>query len=261
MDFDFLKDFLDQKVSQYNSPDFISTDPIQVPHRFSKKEDIEIAGFLTATIAWGNRTTIINNANRMMDLMENQPHNFIVSLPDYPVEKLAEKFPELLKFVHRTFNGYDFLYFLKSLQNIYSKHGGMESLFLKHAENNSLQKSIHHFRKIFFELPHLKRTEKHLGDPLKNSAAKRTNMFLRWMIRKDKSGVDFGLWKSLSPAQLSCPLDVHSGNVARKLKLLTRKQNDARALAELDASLRRLDPEDPVQYDFALFGLGVFEGF
>lgn len=160
-----------------------------------------------------------------------------------------------------TFNGNDFVQFIKSLKHIYLKYNGLESLFKKHAETNSLQKSIHNFKKAFFEIDHLQRTQKHIGDPLKNSAAKRLNMFLRWMVRNDNAGVDFGIWTSLSPAQLSCPLDVHSGNVARKLGLLSRKQNDAKALLELDTALRKLDPKDPVKYDFALFGLGVFEGF
>jgi len=163
--------------------------------------------------------------------------------------------------VHRTFNGNDFIQFIKSLKHIYLKHNGLESVFKKHAKTNSLQLSIHELKKAFFEIEHLPRTQKHIGDPLKNSAAKRLNMFLRWMVRNDNAGVDFGIWQNLSPAQLSCPLDVHSGNVARKLGLLSRKQNDAKALLELDLALRNLDVQDPVKYDFALFGLGVFEGF
>lgn len=249
-----LKEFLDEKVIEYNNPRFIESDPIQIPHRFSKKQDIEIAGFLTATIAWGNRKSIINNANRLMDLMGNSPHDFVMNFNDNHSEKLSS-------FVHRTFNGGDLIYFIQALQNIYTKHDGLENVFSKHAEESSLQSSIHHFKKVFFELPHQQRTQKHVSDPLKNSAAKRINMFLRWMVRSDNSGVDFGIWKTLSPAQLSCPLDVHSGNVARKLKLLKRKQNDAKALMELDTSLRKLDKNDPVKYDFALFGLGVFEKF
>ena len=251
-----LKDFLDEKVNLYNNPKFIESDPIQVPHQFSKKEDIEIAGFLTATIAWGNRKSIINNANRMVELLDHSPFEFVMQHQDSDIEKLAT-------FVHRTFNGNDFIQFIKSLQHIYQKHNGLEAVFAKHAETSSLQHSIHAFKNIFFEIPHLERTKKHVGDPFKNSAAKRINMYLRWMVRNDNSGVDFGIWKSLSPAQLSCPLDVHSGNVARKLGLLKlkRKQNDAKALAELDNNLRKLDPNDPVKYDFALFGLGVFEGF
>ncbi len=172
-----------------------------------------------------------------------------------------EQSESLSNFVHRTFNNEDLAYFLKSLQNIYKNHGGLETLFSKHAKKDSMQPAIHHFKKTFFELPHPSRTQKHISDPLKNSAAKRINMFLRWMVRNDATGVDFGIWKSIDSSQLSCPLDVHSGTVARKLKLLKRKQNDAKALLELDNSLRKLDSQDPVKYDFALFGLGVFERF
>ncbi len=249
-----LKEFLDEKVKIYNSPNFIESDPIQIPHLFTLKEDIEIAGFLIATIAWGNRKSIINNGKRLVDMMGNSPYDFVMNFSNTNSNSLSN-------FVHRTFNGTDLLYFFKSLQNIYKNHGGLENIFVKHAEKDSLQSSIHQFKKVFFELNHLSRTEKHVSDPLKNSAAKRLNMFLRWMVRKDNAGVDFGIWKSISPSLLSCPLDVHSGNVARKLKLLSRNQNDAKAVMELDTSLRKLDPKDPVKYDFALFGLGVFERF
>ncbi len=249
-----LKDFLDEKVNLYNNPKFIESDPIQIPHQFYKKEDIEIAAFLAATIAWGNRKSIIKNANRMMELLDHSPFEFIMQHEASDLEKLSP-------FVHRTFNGNDFMQFVESLQHLYKNHNGLEAVFSKYAEKDSLQKSIHQFKNVFFEIPHLKRTQKHVSDPLKNSAAKRINMFLRWMIRNDNNGVDFGIWKSLSSSQLSCPLDVHSGNVARKLGLLTRKQNDGKALAELDKALRKLDPTDPVKYDFALFGLGVFEDF
>jgi len=249
-----LKEFLDTKVEQYNHPKFIESDPIQIPHQFSKKEDIEISGFLTATIAWGNRKSIINNANKMMDLLDQSPHDFILNHEDDDLEKL-------LPFVHRTFNGHDFIQFIKSLKHIYTIHDGLESVFSNFSEENNFQHAIHNFKNVFFEIDHLDRTKKHVSDPLKNSAAKRINMYLRWMVRQDNNGVDFGIWKSISPALLSCPLDVHSGNVARKLKLLKRKQNDGKALLELDTALRKLDPNDPVKYDFALFGLGVFEGF
>jgi len=249
-----LKEFLDIKVSQYNNPKFIESDPIQIPHKFNKKEDIEIAGFLTATIAWGNRKSIINNANRLMALLDNSPFDFIMNHQETDLEKLHP-------FVHRTFNGNDCAQFIKSLQHIYKNKGGLETVFAQHAETHSLQLSISKFKSIFFEIEHLQRTQKHISDPLKNSAAKRINMFLRWMVRHDNAGVDFGIWENISPSLLSCPLDVHSGNVARKLGLLKRKQNDAKALLELDTALRKLDPTDPVKYDFALFGLGVFEGF
>ena len=249
-----LKDFLDQKVIQYNTRDFIESDPVQIPHLFTQKEDIEIAGFLSATIAWGNRTMIIKNSHKMMDMMGNAPHDFVLSHTETDLERLQT-------FVHRTFNGLDFSFFIESLKNIYQNHQGLEAVFAKNQEPDSMQKSISDFKKIFFEIPHLARTQKHVSDPLNNSAAKRVNMYLRWMVRQDLKGVDLGIWKSISPAALSCPLDVHSGNVARKLDLLTRKQNDAKALAELDAKLRELDANDPSKYDFALFGLGVFEGF
>ena len=249
-----LKEFLEFKVEQYNNPEFITTDPVQIPHRFSKKEDIEISGFLTSIISWGNRKSILKNAYRLMELLENSPHDFILNHSEEDLENLQG-------FVHRTFNGTDLVYFIKSLRNIYLNHGGLEKIFTKNAAPESLQPAIHQFKQTFFELPHQVRTEKHVSDPLKNSAAKRINMLLRWMVRRDNGQVDFGIWKDLSPAQLSCPLDVHSGNVARKLGLLTRKQNDAKALIELDNSLRKLDPDDPVKYDFALFGLGVFEKY
>lgn len=249
-----LKSFLDEKVEVYNNPSFIESDPIQIPHLFALKEDIEIAGFLIATIAWGNRKSIINNGKRLVDLMGNSPYDYVMNFSDKNADLLSG-------FVHRTFNSEDLFYFFKSLQNIYKNHGGLETIFTKHSTENSMQTSIHQFKKTFFELEHHKRTEKHVSDPLKNSAAKRINMFLRWMVRDDKAGVDFGIWKDISPALLSCPLDVHSGNVARKLKLLNRKQNDAKAVNELDIALRNLDPKDPVKYDFALFGLGVFERF
>ncbi len=254
MTFSECKEFLDTKVIEYNHPKFIESDPIQIPHQFSKKEDIEIAAFLTATISWGNRKMIIKNAGKMMDLLGNSPYDFVMNHNENKLDKIEGS-------VHRTFNTTDFQFFIRSIQNIYKNHKGLESVFSKYAESNSLQSSIHEFKKIFFEIEHPHRTQKHISDPLKNSAAKRINMFLRWMVRNDKAGVDFGIWKTLSPSQLSCPLDVHSGNVARKLGLLNRKQNDAKALFELDTNLRKMDKNDPVKYDFALFGLGVFEKF
>ena len=249
-----LKEFLDSKVEQYNNPKFIESDPIQIPHEFNKKEDIEIAGFLTATIAWGNRKSIINNAKRMMLMLDHAPLDFILNHKESDLVALET-------FVHRTFNSLDFITFVKALQHIYTNHKGLEAVFAANAEKDSLQKAIHNFKQTFFEIEHLQRTQKHVSDPLKGSAAKRINMFLRWMVRNDNTGVDFGIWQSLSPSQLSCPLDVHSGNVARKLGILNRKQNDAKALLELDTGLHKLDITDPVKYDFALFGLGVFEGF
>lgn len=249
-----LKEFLDEKVILYNNPKFIESDPIQIPHLFTKKEDIEIAAFLTATISWGNRTMIIKNSYKMMELLDNSPYDFILNHD----EKDLKSFDS---FVHRTFNSIDFRQFIKSLQHIYKNHGGLENALAIKDNSETYQTAIHQFKKVFFEIEHQQRTQKHVSDPLKNSAAKRINMFLRWMVREDKAGVDFGIWDTHSASNLSCPLDVHSGNVARKLKLLLRKQNDWKALSELDKNLRKLDKKDPVKYDFALFGLGVFEKF
>lgn len=249
-----LKEFLDAKVEQYNHPSFLTSDPIQIPHQFSGKEDIEISAFLTATIAWGNRKSIINNAQILMELMDMQPYQFVM-------EHTESDLSILDSFVHRTFNGIDLQYFVRALKHLYTEQEGMEAIFSKYAQHNTLQPAIARFKEHFFELPHSPRTQKHVSDPSKGSAAKRLNMFLRWMVRDASTGVDFGIWRSLDPSQLSCPLDVHSGNVARKLGLLTRKQNDAKAVAELDGNLRLIDPKDPVKYDFALFGLGVFENF
>jgi uncharacterized protein (TIGR02757 family) len=254
MDILELKLFLDEKVLQYNNPNFIESDPVQIPHLFTLKEDAEIAGFLAATIAWGNRKMIINNSKKMVALMGSSPYDFVMNHKPYHLEPLET-------FVHRTFNGKDFSTFIAALQHIYKNHGGLEGVFARHTHDNSLQPAITAFKKTFFEIAHLPRTQKHISDPTAGSAAKRINMYLRWMVRDDNAGVDLGLWKGISAAALSCPLDVHSGNVARKLGILTRKQNDAKALLELDTQLRAMDAADPVKYDFALFGLGVFEGF
>ncbi|MDR0230326.1 MAG: TIGR02757 family protein [Flavobacteriaceae bacterium] len=252
MNFNELKDFLDEKVITFNNPSFIQDDPIQIPHLYSQKEDIEIAGFLSATIAWGNRKMIIKNAHRMMELMGNSPYDFVM-------EHNEDQLEQFNTFVHRTFNGVDFSTFVKGLKHIYTNHNGLEWVFAN--TTLPMQERISNFKKLFFEIEHPTRSEKHISDPLKGSAAKRINMYLRWMVRNDNTGVDLGIWNTISTADLSCPLDVHSGNVARKLGLLTRKQNDAKALAELDTALRRMDPIDPVKYDFALFGLGAIEKF
>lgn len=249
-----LKAFLDEKAMRYNHPDFITTDPIQIPHHFSQKEDIEISAFLIATIAWGNRKSIITNGHKLRSIMGNAPHDYILNYH-------AKDATHLEGFVHRTFNNQDLHYFFKALQHIYLKKGGLEKVFKDAATHSSMQPAISNFKQTFFKLPHLPRTQKHVSDPQKNSAAKRINMFLRWMVRNDTSGVDFGIWRSISPAILSCPLDVHSGGIARKLGILHRKQNDGKALLELDTALREMDPTDPVKYDFALFGLGAFEKF
>lgn len=250
MEFSELKDFLDQKADQYNRPEFIESDPISIPHRFSIKEDIEIAGFLAATIAWGNRKSAIKSAERMMDLMGNAPYDFVMSATDDDFERLEG-------FVHRTFNARDLKTMLLGFRNIYQNHGGMEKIVAAHIADEKLHKGIHELRKRILEIPHERRFIKHLADPLANSAAKRIHLFFRWMVRDDNRGVDLGVWKSISPSLLSCPLDVHSGRTARKLGLLTRKLDDAKALSELDEALRRFDSEDPAKYDFALFGLGI----
>jgi uncharacterized protein (TIGR02757 family) len=249
-----LKEFLDEKVALYNHPKFIKSDPIQIPHLFSKKEDIEIAAFMTATISWGNRKIIIQNASKLMELLDNTPFDFVMNHQENDLKSFEN-------FVHRTFNSLDLQQFVKSLKHIYQKYEGLENALSVSPSDNNYQSAIHHFKKIFFEISHENRTQKHISDPMKNSAAKRINMFLRWMVRNDTCGVDFGIWKMHNPANLSCPLDVHSGNVARKLGILKREQNDWKALTELDKKLRKLDKNDPVKYDFALFGLGAFEKF
>ena len=249
-------EFLEKKHEQYNNLSFIDSDPISIPHQYSKKEDIEIAGFLTATISWGQRTTIIKNANHLMECMDHSPYEFIIGHGEKELIPFSA-------FKHRTFNGIDCVYFIKALKNIYIKHEGLETVFSKNSGNinESLQNGIEKFKEVFFELPYPTRTLKHISNPLKNSSSKRINMYLRWMVRKDEKGVDFGIWKKIKPHQLFCPLDIHSGNVARKLSLLKNKQNDWKAVEELTSNLRTFDSNDPVKYDFALFGLGVFEKF
>ena len=249
-----LKEFLDEKAELYNRPAFIELDPISIPHRYTGKGDIEIAGFLAATIAWGNRKMILRSSVRMMEILEDSPYEFIVNSSDCELD-------QAVRFVHRTFNLVDLAFFLQALRHIYRNKGGLEKIFETHKTSDSLQPAIHEFHRIFFELPHERRTERHVSDPFKGSAAKKINMFLRWMVRNDNRGVDFGIWKRIKPSELFIPLDIHSGNTARKLGLLTRKMNDWKAVEELTANLREFDPADPVKYDFALFGLGVFENF
>lgn len=249
-----LKSFLDEKVEEFNRPEFIETDPIQVPKKFSDKENIEIAGFLTATIAWGNRAAIIKNALRLMALLDHQPHDFVMHASRQEVNSLK-------KFVHRTFNGDDLIYFIYSLRNIYKNYGGLERVFKTgFSKEKSIRNALSFFHNIFFELEG-ERTRKHVSNVDKGASAKRLNMFLRWLVRSDKTGVDFGLWNEIESSALMLPLDVHTGNVGRKLGLLQRKSNDWKAVEEITNSLRSFDPQDPVKYDFALFGLGVFEKF
>lgn len=248
-----LKNFLDKKVIQYNSTEFIENDPIQIPHIFNNSEDIEIAALLTATIAWGQRSTIIKNGQLLMEMMDMQPYNFIM-------QSTHNDFKPFLNFKHRTFNGEDCLFFLNSIKNIYSNYNGLYTIFYDgYKKNNSIYEALIYFRNIFFKVEYPSRTTKHISDVTKNSAAKRLNMFLRWMVRKDDRGVDFGIWNTISQKDLYIPLDVHTGTVARKLGLLNKKQNDWQAATELTNILKKFDPDDPIKYDFALFGLGAFE--
>ncbi len=248
--------FLEEKYHRYNHPDFIENDPISIPHRFSRKEDIEISAFLVATIAWGQRPVIIRNGNRLVENMDLAPHDFVVNATGKELDRFNT-------FVHRTFNGIDCRYFLQRLAAAYREEGGLEPVFVRGVGKDSTDTcaAILGFRNWFFGAEHEKRTQKHVPNPSKGSSSKRLNMFLRWMVRNDNRGVDFGLWKGIGTDQLSIPLDVHTGNVARKLGLLSRRQNDWKAVQELDNELRKYDATDPVKYDFALFGLGVFEGF
>jgi len=248
-----LYEFLEEKASFYNNPEFIEKDPVSIPHLFTKKEDIEIAGFLAATLAWGQRVTIINKSRELMNRMDNMPYKFVLNATEKEIGSMTS-------FVHRTFQGDDCIYFIHALTRIYKEYGGLETLFLQgYQVNQSIRESISGFREIFFSFDHLHRTRKHIPDPKKGSAAKRINMFLRWMVRNDENGVDFGIWKSIKTSDLLCPLDLHSGNIARKLGLLERKHDDWQAVEELTANLRLFDRADPVKYDFALFGTGINE--
>lgn len=251
-----MKKFLNRKVDEYDQPSFISSDPICIPHLFSKKQDIEISGFFAAIFAWGNRTTIINKSKELMLLMDNAPHQFITG------HQLAD-LKKLTGFKHRTFNTTDLLYFIEFLKHHYSTNRSLESAFFNEqtiSKHLSIERALNYFCQYFFSLEHSPaRTVKHIASPQKKSTCKRLNMFLRWMVRKDKQGVDFGIWKKISPAQLICPIDVHVARVARHLKLLDRKATDWQAALELTDNLRAFDASDPVKYDFALFGLGVME--
>lgn len=251
MKFSELKDFLDEKADLYNQTDFIENDPISVPHRFSKIEDIEIAGFLTATIAWGNRKSILKSADKMMEFLENSPHEFILNFTDSDLKILENKA------VHRTFSAEDFQFFLRQLQLIYRKNSTLENLFLLKPEETNLYHALQRFRTEFLNVNERHRSSKHISSTYKNSAAKRLVMFLRWMVRKDSRNVDFGIWQNIDMKYLSVPLDIHTGNISRKLKLISRTQNDWKTVEEMDVVLRKMDRKDPAKYDFALFGLGV----
>ena len=250
-----LKKEFDAKVRLYNSPGFIKDDPISIPHLFSKKQDIEIAGFFAAIFSWGNRTTIINKSRELMDLMDNAPYDFCLNADKYQLKKL-------LGFRHRTFNATDLLYFIEFFKFHYSSNESLETAFTKglNKKDETVENGLAGFYHYFFSLPDIpERTKKHIASPEKNSSCKRLNMYLRWMVRNDNNGVDFGIWKNIKPSQLVCPVDVHVARVARQFGLLQRKPIDWPAALELTTYLRTLDSRDPVKYDFALFGTGVME--
>jgi uncharacterized protein (TIGR02757 family) len=252
-----IKDFLDEKVAQFNRPNFIELDPISIPHRFSKKQDIEIAGFFAAILAWGQRKTILNKCNELLVCMDNAPHDFMVNHTDGDLKAV-------LGFKHRTFNEVDALYFIHFLSWFYRHEDSLEKAFLigHTGAIDSMESILIQFQQHFFSLEDApSRTKKHISSPATRSACKRINMYLRWMVRQDEQGVDFGIWKQISPAQLICPCDLHVDRVGRKLGLITRKQTDWYTAVELTQVLRSFDPLDPVKYDFALFGLGVEEKF
>ena len=251
-----LKVFLDKKVDAYDQPFFIEQDPISIPHQFSGKQDREIAGLFAALFSWGNRTTIIQKSAELMARMGNQPYAFV---REHSIRDLRN----LAGFKHRTFTEDDLYYFLEILRFHYERDDSLESAFLQGsgAESLGMEERLDRFRQYFFQLEHLPRTRKHISSPHQKSTCKRLNMYLRWMVRKDHHGVDFGIWDRIQPSQLICPVDLHVARVARRLGLLTRQQVDWQAAVELTARLRNFDPDDPVKYDFALFGLGILERF
>lgn len=249
LDFNDIKLLLEAKTVQYNVLDFIALDPILLPHRFSKKQDIEIIAFIVSLIAWGKRKMIIENGEKLIEIMSNSPYEYVL---EYKTGMLEEN-----SFTHRTFNTIDLDFVLRALKQCYTNHYSLEDWFYLRPDEKGIKQRIINFRNEFLQVPHEKRSEKHIANPEKGSAAKRINMFLRWMVRKDNQGVDFGIWNRIPMYELYVPLDVHTGNVARTLQLITRKQNDWKALEELMDNLRKMDPNDPAKYDFALFGLGV----
>ncbi len=248
-----LEDFLNEKEKLYNQPSFIENDPISIPHQFSKKQDIEITAFFTSILAWGKRKTIINKCQLLIEMMDNSPYDFIKNHEENDLKSF-------LSFKHRTFNDVDTLYFLQFLQQYYQKNDSLESAFFDGMSitDQNVENGLKYFRNLFFSLPFAPdRTKKHIATPERNSACKRINMFLRWMVRNDNNGVDFGIWSQIKPSQLICPLDVHVDRVARKLGLIERKQTDWKTAVELTHNLKKIDVNDPVKYDFALFGIGV----
>ena len=253
MDFTNLKYFLDEKVAYYNTPDFIAEDPISIPHEYSKRQDIEIAGLFAAVFSWGLRKTIIKKCHELFELMDNDPYDFIMY-------HSSDDLKPFLKFKHRTFNATDTLYFIHWLRWYYRKENSLETAFIY--QDSRMKAALTGFHHLFFSLPEAPhRSRKHISTPERKSACKRLNMYLRWMVRDDDQGVDFGLWKKLKPAHLICPCDLHVDRIARKFKLITRKQTDWRTAIELTENLKKMDPFDPIKYDFALFGLGIIEKF
>lgn len=252
---DEMKAFLDEKHDLFNNRNFIENDPVSIPHRYSLKQDIEISGFLTATIAWGRRDLIISSASRLMEMMGESPYQFIREAGDNDLERFSE-------FYYRTFNGTDCSFFIRSLRNIYMNYNSIEDILLEgYTGEDKMRGAMARFREIFFINSFPPRSGKHFADIRAGAAGKRLNMYLRWMVRRDARGVDFGLWDRLSMSDLYIPIDLHTGNVARRLGLLTRKANDWKSVEELTGLLRQFDPADPVRYDFSLFGLGVNEKF
>lgn len=249
-----IKNLLDSKRRLYNQPSFIKGDPICIPHRLSKQQDIEISGLFAAVLAWGNRTSIINSCNKLMGWMDNSPHDFILNHKDIDLKGF-------LGFAHRTFNATDLLYFIHFLQYHYQKHNSLEDAFVpeKKYKHDTVEQALVHFHNYFFSIEHPERTKKHISTPQRKSACKRINMYLRWMVRKDKQGVDFGLWKKISMSQLVCPLDVHVASVAHRLGLIDNEKSNWHNAMQLTAALREMNPQDPAVYDYALFGIGMAE--
>lgn len=253
--FDEMHSFLEEKYIKFNNTGFISNDPVSVPHSYHDKRDIEISAFLTAIISWGRRDLIIKSASKLMQMMGESPYEFLMEAGEDDLERFDD-------FYYRTFQGQDCVFFLKSLKRIYSSHNSLEDMVkIPFEKGMGTKEAIIIFREHFLSLAHDKRVEKHFANPNSGAAGKRLNMFFRWMVRHDNHGVDFGIWDSIPASELYIPLDIHSGNISRKLGLLTRKANDWRAVEELTAILRLFDPEDPVKYDYALFGLGVNDMF
>ncbi len=245
-----IRENLDNWFEEFNTVDFVENDPISIPHNFNKKEDIEISAFFIALMAWGNRVAIIRSGNLLLDLMDHAPADFVLNHKEIDLKRFQN-------FCYRTLNGSDVQFLVSALQKIYINHGGLELLFIPKSVSDNTFSAIDNFRNVLFQYDHLTRVEKHISNPQKNSACKRLHMFLRWMVRKDDMGVDFGIWNNIIPSQLICPLDVHTARVSRKLGLLTRYQNDRKAAEELTQNLSYLCKEYPVKYDIALFGAGV----